>query len=182
MNATLAAWAVPVQVPADRIQLVDIRRRALLLAQLRMLLIGAVFLALAGAALLRIAWIGAIEPAPNQRSMAAALLPPRGEITDRHGVRLATSVDAYDITADPLMFTPNESKAKDAPEQAAWQRRWFRNGELARRVLETLREAGGEPLGTVEIAARVNSELILVDVDLKWTPMRMAEPRRETQD
>ena len=89
MNAPMAAWPVPARVPAGRIRLVDVRRRALLLAQLRMLLVGAAFLALAGAALLRIAWIGVIEPAPGQRSMAAALLPPRGEITDRNGVPLA---------------------------------------------------------------------------------------------
>ena len=89
------ALAVPVQVPAGRIQLVDVRRRALLLAQLRMLLVGAVFLALAAAALLRITWIGTVEPAPHQRSMAAALLPPRGEITDRNGVPLARAFPAY---------------------------------------------------------------------------------------
>ncbi|MGG8409771.1 hypothetical protein ACM614_25895, partial [Streptomyces sp. 12297] len=35
----------------------------------------------------------------------------RGRITDRSGIALATSVDAYDITADPTMFTPQESKA-----------------------------------------------------------------------
>ncbi|MGC5345951.1 penicillin-binding transpeptidase domain-containing protein [Streptomyces sp. DT24] len=43
----------------------------------------------------------------------------RGEITDRSGIALATSVDAHDITADPKMFTPQESKAPDAPQQAA---------------------------------------------------------------
>jgi len=95
------AFAVPVQVPAGRIQLVDVRRRALLLAQLRMLLVGAVFLALAAAALLRIAWIGAIEPAPHQRSMAVALLPPRGEITDRNGVPLARAFPAYALWFNP---------------------------------------------------------------------------------
>ena len=95
------AFAVTVQVPTGRIQLVDVRRRALLLAQLRMLLVGAVFLALAAAALLRIAWIGAIEPAPLQRSMAAALLPPRGEITDRNGVPLARAFPAYALWFNP---------------------------------------------------------------------------------
>ena len=90
-----------VQVPTGRIQLVDVRRRALLLAQLRMLLVGAVFLALAAAALLRIAWIGVIEPAPHQRSMAAALLPPRGEITDRNGVPLARAFPAYALWFNP---------------------------------------------------------------------------------
>lgn len=95
------AYAVPVQVPAGRIQLVDVRRRALLLAQLRMLLVGAVFLALAAAALLRIAWIGTVEPAPHQRSMAAALLPPRGEITDRNGLPLARAFPAYALWFNP---------------------------------------------------------------------------------
>jgi len=95
------AFAVPVQVPAGRIQLVDVRRRALLLAQLRMLLVGAVFLALAAAALLRITWIGTVEPAPHHRSMAAALLPPRGEITDRNGVPLARAFPAYALWFNP---------------------------------------------------------------------------------
>ncbi len=101
MNASMTAWTVPVQVSTGRIQLVDIRRRALLLAQLRMLLVGAAFLALACAALLRIAWIGAIEPVPHQRSMAAALLPPRGEITDRNGVPLARAFPAYALWFNP---------------------------------------------------------------------------------
>ena len=95
------ALAVPAQGVTRRIQLVDVRRRVLLLAQLRMLLVGAVFLALAAAALLRIAWIGVVEPAPHHRSMAAALLPPRGEITDRNGVPLARAFPAYALWFNP---------------------------------------------------------------------------------
>ena len=95
------AFALSAQVPAGRIQLVDVRRRALLLAQLRVVLIGGAFLALAAAALLRIAWIGVVEPAPSQRSMAAALLPPRGEITDRNGVPLARAFPAYALWFNP---------------------------------------------------------------------------------
>ncbi|MGW7366948.1 peptidoglycan D,D-transpeptidase FtsI family protein [Streptomyces sp. NPDC054841] len=57
--------------------------------------------------------------AEKNRYMSLKLAAERGEITDRSGIALATSVDAYDITADPLMFTPEESKAPDAPEQAA---------------------------------------------------------------
>nr|WP_283844459.1 penicillin-binding protein 2 [Streptomyces sp. RerS4] len=57
--------------------------------------------------------------ASENRFASHTLAAERGEITDRKGVALATSVDAYDITADPKMFTPQESKAPDAPEQAA---------------------------------------------------------------
>jgi len=95
------ALAIPAQVPTARVRLVDVRRRTVLLAQLRMLLVGAAFLALAFAALLRIAWIGVVEPAPHQRSMAAALLPARGEITDRNGVPLARAFPAYALWFNP---------------------------------------------------------------------------------
>ncbi|MFD5661558.1 peptidoglycan D,D-transpeptidase FtsI family protein, partial [Streptomyces hirsutus] len=43
----------------------------------------------------------------------------RGRIIDRNGVALATSEDAYDITADPTMFAPDQLEIADGPEQAA---------------------------------------------------------------
>lgn len=57
--------------------------------------------------------------AEKNRYLSHKLTAERGEITDRAGIALATSVDAYDITADPKMFLPGESKAPNAPEQAA---------------------------------------------------------------
>ncbi|WP_327175255.1 penicillin-binding transpeptidase domain-containing protein [Streptomyces sp. NBC_01335] len=57
--------------------------------------------------------------AKENRYLEYTVAAERGEITDRNGIALATSVDAYDITADPKMFTPAESKIPDAPEQAA---------------------------------------------------------------
>ncbi|MBT2135828.1 penicillin-binding protein 2 [Croceibacterium sp. LX-88] len=95
------AYAISAPQAPGRVHLVDIRRKALLLAQLRVLLIGAVFLALAAAALLRIAYLGVVQPAPSQRSMADALLPPRGEITDRNGVPLARAFPAYALWFNP---------------------------------------------------------------------------------
>ena len=93
--------AIQAQVPTGRIRLVDVRRRALLLAQLRVMMIGGAFLALAVAALLRIAYLGVVQPAPSERSMADALLPPRGEITDRNGLPLARAFPAYALWFNP---------------------------------------------------------------------------------
>ncbi|MFI9587241.1 peptidoglycan D,D-transpeptidase FtsI family protein [Streptomyces sp. NPDC052236] len=57
--------------------------------------------------------------AEKNRYLSHKLAAERGEITDRAGIALASSVDAHDIIADPQMFTFKESKAADAPEQAA---------------------------------------------------------------
>lgn len=57
--------------------------------------------------------------AEQNRYVGRTLAATRGGITDRNGVELATSVDAYDITADPTMFTRAATKVSDAPEQAA---------------------------------------------------------------
>ena len=85
----------------SRIRLVDIRHRQLLTAQLRMLLVAAGFTAIAFLALVRIAWLGVVQPAPTEHSMAQALLPPRGEITDRNGVPLARAFPAYSLWYNP---------------------------------------------------------------------------------
>ncbi|GAB2839479.1 cell division protein FtsI [Streptomyces deserti] len=57
--------------------------------------------------------------AEKNRYVGQVLAAERGEITDRNGIALASSEDAYDITADPTMFTPDELKIGDGPEQAA---------------------------------------------------------------
>ncbi|MGW7200388.1 peptidoglycan D,D-transpeptidase FtsI family protein [Streptomyces chryseus] len=57
--------------------------------------------------------------AEKNRYSSATLAAERGQITDRGGIALATSVDAHTITADPSMFTEKFTKITDAPEQAA---------------------------------------------------------------
>ncbi|TDC74214.1 peptidoglycan D,D-transpeptidase FtsI family protein [Streptomyces hainanensis] len=59
------------------------------------------------------------EEASRNRIVTVPLAPQRGDITDRNGNALATTVDAYDITADPSMFTEDATDVADAPEQAA---------------------------------------------------------------
>lgn len=53
------------------------------------------------------------------RYQVIPLSAERGSITSSDGVALATTVDAYDITADPQMFTQQATGVPDAPEQAA---------------------------------------------------------------
>ncbi|MFJ6844766.1 peptidoglycan D,D-transpeptidase FtsI family protein [Streptomyces griseoluteus] len=57
--------------------------------------------------------------AEQNRYVAHILTAERGGITDRNGVALAVSEDAYDITADPMMFNSEQLKIPDGPEQAA---------------------------------------------------------------
>ncbi len=57
--------------------------------------------------------------ADRNRYVGQVLAAERGEITDRSGVALASSEDAYDITADPTMFNRENLKIDDGPEQAA---------------------------------------------------------------
>ncbi|WP_062211573.1 penicillin-binding protein 2 [Streptomyces sp. NBRC 109706] len=59
------------------------------------------------------------EQAAVNRYVTVPLAAERGDITDRSGTALATTVDAYDITADPLLFSEEKSGVPDAPEQAA---------------------------------------------------------------
>ena len=53
--------------------------------------------------------------AEQNRYVGRTLAAERGGITDRDGVALATSVDAYDITADPTMFTPRGQQGRGRP-------------------------------------------------------------------
>lgn len=95
------AFAAPRTILGDQLGTLDHRRRALLVARLRVLLVVAVFTLVAMAALVRIAWIGVAQPGREQVTMADALLPPRGEITDRNGVPLARAFPAYALWYNP---------------------------------------------------------------------------------
>ncbi|MGX1850845.1 peptidoglycan D,D-transpeptidase FtsI family protein [Streptomyces sp. NPDC055299] len=57
--------------------------------------------------------------ANENRYVPVKLAAERGAITDRNGVDLATTVDAYDITADPSLLAPGKTKTGDAPQRAA---------------------------------------------------------------
>src|SRR5690606_14157549 len=102
-----------------RAPLVDRRRRALLTAQIRVLLFGGAFLLLATVALMRLAWLGVVQPAPRETTMADALLPVRAELTDRNGVTLARAFPAYALWYNPEALEDGGSPLVKSPEVVA---------------------------------------------------------------
>ncbi|MBE9499140.1 penicillin-binding protein 2 [Streptomyces sp. GKU 257-1] len=59
------------------------------------------------------------DKAAVNRYITVPLAAERGTISARDGSALASTVDAHDITADPYLFGPEQTKIDDAPERAA---------------------------------------------------------------
>ncbi len=93
--------AVSLAVASGRVQLVTIRQHWLTLARQRVLWIALVFAFITLIALLRIAYLGMSDRAVHATSLEEALLPPRGEITDRNGLPLARAFPAYSLWFNP---------------------------------------------------------------------------------
>jgi len=106
-------------ISTGRVELVNVRRKSLLVARLRVLALIAGFTLVGIAALMRIAWLGLVDKAPEERSMAEALLPSRGEITDRNGVPLARAFPAYALWYNPDALEDGGSPLVKNPEQVA---------------------------------------------------------------
>ncbi len=95
----------------------DLRNHLVNEARLRVLWVAMIFAVVACAAVLRIGYLGLSDGATRTTSLAEALLPPRGELTDRNGVPLARAFPAYALwfnpeamgdASDPLVRTPRE--------------------------------------------------------------------------
>jgi cell division protein FtsI (penicillin-binding protein 3) len=103
-------------IHSGRVQLVTLRQKSLTMARLRVLFVAAIFLLLALAAILRIGYLGLTGSGPAVTSFEEALLPPRGEITDRNGEPLARAFPAFALwynpqalgEDDPLVRSPQE--------------------------------------------------------------------------
>ncbi|MCL9998643.1 MAG: penicillin-binding protein 2 [Erythrobacter sp.] len=109
MNALAARLAAPLSgahtatpaIPAGRLPGAGLRAQMLWSARVRVLWLLCGFGAVALIALLRIATLGLGGNAPQRTSMEEALLPPRGEITDRNGAPLARAFPAYAMWFNP---------------------------------------------------------------------------------
>ena len=146
----MTALGISSTISTGRRELVNVRRKTLLVAKIRTLWILAAFTVLALSALVRIGFLGLFEQAPRQASLADALLPDRGEIVDRNGEPLAREFNAYALwfnpqaleNGPPLVKQPREVAAALArifPELDEFKvRRMFADGKpgyLLRRIL-----------------------------------------------
>ncbi|MDQ0712773.1 cell division protein FtsI (penicillin-binding protein 3) [Streptomyces luteogriseus] len=116
--------------------------------------------------------------AEQNRYVGQVLAADRGEITDRSGVALATSEDAYDITADPTMFAPDMLKIGDGPEQAAALLAPIL-GQEQEDLVEKLRPEN-KALRYVKLASRQTPQVWKQIKDLKSALAKKAEADKST--
>ncbi|MEE4199881.1 peptidoglycan D,D-transpeptidase FtsI family protein [Erythrobacter sp.] len=113
-------------------------------ARLRLLLLIVCFACLAGIAMLRIGYLGFVGAAPGQTSLADALLPPRGEITDRTGTPLARNFPAYALWFNPEAMEDDGSPLVGEPAAvAARLKAIFPDLDLARTTRILSSDKGG---------------------------------------
>lgn len=165
------ALTISTAITTGRVELVNTRQRSLFTARFRVLWVVALFALIAIVALMRIAYIGVVQPGPARTSMAEALLPPRGEITDRNGVPLARAFPAYALWYNPtalgdggapLVKTPAEVAAQLVQIFPDMDAKWLaqrlasgKAGYLRRRVLP---EEANRVQGIGELALEVPRE------------------------
>ena len=130
------------KISSGRVELVNMRQRSLLLAKWRVLWVLGLFALIALIALLRIAILGLFQDAPGARSMADALLPPRGEIVDRNGVPLARAFPAYSLWFNPKALGDGPALVKTPREVAAELVRIFPDEDFGKLVT---RLSSGQP-------------------------------------
>jgi cell division protein FtsI (penicillin-binding protein 3) len=115
----MTALSATTAITSGRVALVNVRQRSLFMARLRVLWVVAIFALVALAALFRIGFLGLFQDAPTSRSLSEALLPPRGEITDRNGVPLARAFPAYALWYNPEALDDGGSPLVKSPEAVA---------------------------------------------------------------
>jgi len=125
----MTSLTVSTAISSGRVQLVNVRQRSLLVAKLRVWLVAGAFTLVGVIALFRIAWIGIAGDGGNR---AAGALPPRGEIVDRNGVRLARAFPAYSLWYNPKALGDGPALVKSPAEVAAAPIRIFPDEDLAK--------------------------------------------------
>jgi cell division protein FtsI (penicillin-binding protein 3) len=119
LAAPLAARVATPVVPAGRLPSMGLRAQLLWTARVRVLWLLGGFALIALIALLRIASLGLAGQAPQRTSLEDALLPSRGEITDRNGAPLARAFPAYALRLNPEAMKDSGSPLVRSPAEIA---------------------------------------------------------------
>lgn len=106
-------------ISTGRVQLVTFRRRSLTMARWRVLWVALVFMLVALVAVMRIFYLGLADRVVAKTSLEDALLPPRGEITDRNGMPLARAFPAYALWYNPKALSDGGSPLVKDPARVA---------------------------------------------------------------
>jgi cell division protein FtsI (penicillin-binding protein 3) len=106
-----------------RTGLLHLRALLLLGARQRLLIVLALFVGVATIMLVRTAYLGFVGAAPGETTLTQALLPPRGEITDRNGAPLARTHPAYALSFNPQAMEDEGSPLVGEPAAVAAQLR-----------------------------------------------------------
>ena len=147
----MTAMMVSAAISSGRVRLVSIRQQSLDVARLRVVWLAMLFAMVAIVAILRIVQIGMGGSGTQVPTLSEALLPDRGEITDRNGAMLARASSGFALwynpkalgdPANPLVRSPDDVAARLAAifpdlDQADTAARLAsgRPGYLRRRIL-----------------------------------------------
>jgi cell division protein FtsI (penicillin-binding protein 3) len=115
MNSLTASTAIQ----AGKVQLVTVRRQQLTTARWRVLWVALIFALVGLVAVLRIISFGFSDSAVTRSSLADALLPERGEITDRNGQPLARAFPAYALWFNPKALGDSGAPLVKSPKKVA---------------------------------------------------------------
>lgn len=115
MNALTASTAIQ----AGKVQLVTFRRQSLTTARWRVLWVALIFALVAMIAVLRIVSFGLSDTGVSRTSLEEALLPDRGEITDRNGQPLARVFPAYALWFNPKALGDGGAPLVKSPQAIA---------------------------------------------------------------
>ncbi|HEX9806946.1 MAG TPA: penicillin-binding protein 2 [Alteraurantiacibacter sp.] len=119
----MSVTAARLAVPTGRVCLANQRSHSLMTARWRLIFLLLALLFVGAVVILRIAWLGVVQPGPQQMTMAEALLPARGEITDRNGVPLARAFPARALWYNPDALgdggTPLVKSVREVAERLA---------------------------------------------------------------
>ncbi|MFZ1743238.1 MAG: penicillin-binding protein 2 [Pontixanthobacter sp.] len=115
----MTVMAISATVSSSRVNLTSMRQQLINVARLRVLWVAGIFALVACVAVVRIGYLGVSDNVTRTTSLEDALLPPRGEITDRNGVPLARAFPAYALWYNPkAMGDPGNPLVKNAREVA----------------------------------------------------------------